>query len=71
MGFSLAGCCTKSGVCGTNLSMIGLGCNSVSALIGGAGGSAQACGAGSDGSAPASDAAPSSDAARSSDAAPE
>ena len=66
MGISLAGCCTKSGVCGTDLSMVGLGCNSVSALFGGAagglGGTPQACGAGADGSAPVSDAAPISDA---------
>jgi hypothetical protein len=70
MGFSLAGCCTKSGVCGTNLSMVGLGCNSLSAIFGGAGGglggTPVACGAGADGSAP-----PISDAAPTSDAVPE
>jgi hypothetical protein len=46
--------------------MVGLGCNSLSALLGGAGGglggTPQACGAGADGSAPVSDAAPTSDA---------
>jgi hypothetical protein len=62
MGFSLAGCCTKGGVCGSDLSMIGLGCNSISALFAGLGGTPQACGAGADGSAPVSDAAPMSDA---------
>lgn len=62
MGISLPGCCTKTSVCGTNLSMIGLGCNSLGALLGGLGGAPQACGAGADGSAPVSDAAPASDA---------
>ncbi len=66
MTFSFAGCCTKSGVCGTDLSMLGLGCNSISALFGGAlggeAGTPQACGGGADGSAPVSDAAPTSDA---------
>jgi hypothetical protein len=32
MGFALAGCCTAAGVCGIDLSMAGLGCNSASAL---------------------------------------
>jgi hypothetical protein len=32
MGFTLAGCCTSDGVCGVNLSTVGLGCNSLSAL---------------------------------------
>src|SRR5262249_59392610 len=64
MTFTLAGCCTKSGVCGTDLSMLGLGCNSLSAVFGGAlggGTTPQPCGG--DGSAPISDAAPVSDAA--------
>jgi hypothetical protein len=46
--------------------MLGLGCNSISALFGGAaggdGGTPQACEASADGSAPVSDAAPTSDA---------
>jgi hypothetical protein len=63
MGFSLPGCCTRSGVCGTNLMMIGLGCNSLGAVLGGGlGGTPQACGGSADGSAPVSDAAPASDA---------
>jgi hypothetical protein len=32
MGFSLPGCCTTGGMCGIDLSMAGLGCNSLSAL---------------------------------------
>lgn len=32
MGFSLAGCCSKAGVCGVDLSIGGLGCNPLSAL---------------------------------------
>jgi hypothetical protein len=32
MGFSLAGCCAKAGVCGVDLTVGGLGCNPVSAL---------------------------------------
>jgi hypothetical protein len=32
MGFTLAGCCTRSGVCGNDLSLAGLGCDSLSAL---------------------------------------
>jgi hypothetical protein len=32
MGFSLPGCCTSGGMCGVDLSMAGLGCNSLSAL---------------------------------------
>ena len=32
MGFALAGCCSKAGVCGVDLSVGGLGCNSISAL---------------------------------------
>ena len=32
MGFSLPGCCTAAGMCGIDLSMAGLGCNSASAL---------------------------------------
>jgi hypothetical protein len=38
MGFSLAGCCTIDGICGDDLSMLGLGCNSASSLLGGFGG---------------------------------
>jgi hypothetical protein len=55
MGFALTGCCTASGVCGVDLSMIGLGCDSLSALASmapagalgdsGLGGPPQACGA--------------------------
>jgi hypothetical protein len=53
MGYTLAGCCTRGGVCGINLSLAGLGCDSLSALgalaPGGAAGDAaiaapQACG---------------------------
>jgi hypothetical protein len=45
MGFPLTGCCSKAGVCGVDLSMGGLGCNSLSALgplasLGGLGGGA-------------------------------
>lgn len=32
MGVSLPGCCTTGGMCGIDLSMAGLGCNSLSAL---------------------------------------
>ena len=32
MGFTLAGCCARSGVCGNDLSLAGLGCDSLSAL---------------------------------------
>jgi hypothetical protein len=38
MGFSLTGCCAIDGICGDDLSMLGLGCNSASALLGGFGG---------------------------------
>jgi hypothetical protein len=34
MGFSLTGCCSKAGLCGVDLSMAGLGCNSFAALPG-------------------------------------
>jgi hypothetical protein len=55
MGFALTGCCTASGICGVDLSMVGLGCDSLSALASmapagalgdsGLGGPPQACGA--------------------------
>ena len=32
MGFTLTGCCASGGVCGVDLSVAGLGCNSLSAL---------------------------------------
>jgi hypothetical protein len=32
MGYALTGCCTSGGVCGVDLSVAGLGCNSLSAL---------------------------------------
>jgi hypothetical protein len=32
MGFALTGCCTSGGVCGVDLSVAGLGCNSLSGL---------------------------------------
>jgi hypothetical protein len=32
MGFALAGCCTAGGLCGIDLSMIGLGCNAGAGL---------------------------------------
>jgi hypothetical protein len=60
MGFALAGCCAKSGVCGVDLSIAGLGCDSLSALAGlipgGTGGDGGmgpplACGAPADGGA--------------------
>ena len=69
MGFALTGCCSKAGVCGVDLSIGGLGCNSLSALgglasLGGLGGgtamdagpsaSPQACG-GNDGGVVAND----------------
>jgi hypothetical protein len=51
MGFPLTGCCSKAGVCGFDLSMVGLGCNSFAGGIGGLGGmdagpaaAPQACG---------------------------
>jgi hypothetical protein len=53
MGYTLAGCCARSGVCGIDLALAGLGCDSLSALgalaPGGAAGDAaisapQACG---------------------------
>jgi hypothetical protein len=54
MGFALPGCCATGGVCGVDLSMAGLGCNSLAALaslappgtasVGGDGGPPQACG---------------------------
>ena len=53
MGFPLAGCCSKAGVCGLDLSMGGLGCNAITGLSGlspgGAvdAGSPQTCGPGS------------------------
>ena len=68
MGFSLMGCCSTAGVCGVDLSIGGLGCNSLAALGGLGGGPAmdagppQACGGkeagviAHDGTAPASDA---------------
>jgi hypothetical protein len=37
MMFPLTGCCSKAGVCGFDLSMVGLGCNSFGGLGGGAG----------------------------------
>lgn len=54
MGFALAGCCTAGGVCGLDLSVAGLGCNSLSALAmfapgDGAVSAPQACGAAADG----------------------
>lgn len=54
MGFALTGCCTTGGVCGVNLSIAGLGCNSLSALAmfapgDGAVSAPQACGATADG----------------------
>jgi hypothetical protein len=73
MGFPLMGCCSRAGVCGLDLSIGGLGCNSLAALggLGGLGGGPamdagepQACGgkdagvAAQDGAAPASDASP-------------
>jgi hypothetical protein len=58
-GFDLTGCCTASGVCGIDLSLAGLGCESLSALASmappgalgdsGLGGPPQACGAAVDG----------------------
>jgi len=35
MGFPLTGCCSKAGVCGFDLSMVGLGCNSFAGGLGG------------------------------------
>jgi len=61
MGFALTGCCTKSKICGVDLSVAGLGCNSLSALAalapaGAAGDAAvsppQACGPGVDAGTP-------------------
>jgi hypothetical protein len=64
MGFTLAGCCSASGVCGVNLSVAGLGCNDLSVFGGfGATGDAapagppQPCGAGTTGDAAPGDAA--------------
>jgi hypothetical protein len=34
VGFTLSGCCARSGVCGVDLSVAGLGCNLLSALAG-------------------------------------
>jgi hypothetical protein len=74
MGFPLTGCCSKAGVCGFDLSMVGLGCNSFGGAFGGgapmdAGDAApppaQACG-GNDGGGGAGDGA-----ARATDAASE
>jgi hypothetical protein len=45
MGVALAGCCSKAGTCGVDLSIAGLGCNSFAGLGGGAiAGSPQLCG---------------------------
>ena len=68
MGFSVAGCCSKAGVCGLDLSVAGLGCNSFPAGLGGFApmdaGPPHPCGSGGkdagvsapDGAAPAADA---------------
>ena len=45
-GMTLAGCCTTANVCGNDLSLIGLGCNSLAALAGGAAGPGVPCGDG-------------------------
>jgi hypothetical protein len=63
MGFSLTGCCSKAATCGVDLSMAGLGCNSLAvlgALAGGAGttGAPQACTPGQPGVAPNDGSAP-------------
>jgi hypothetical protein len=68
MGFNLTGCCTASGFCGLDLSLAGLGCNSLSALASmapagslgdsGLGGPPQACGGPSEDSGPAEASAP-------------
>jgi hypothetical protein len=60
MGFTLSGCCARSGVCGVDLSMAGLGCNSLSAFAAfgpaptgdGAVSVPQACAAAADGGRP-------------------
>jgi hypothetical protein len=57
MGYSLAGCCTAQGVCGVDLSTVGLGCNSLSALgplasVDGSTAAPQACGGASDSGTP-------------------
>jgi hypothetical protein len=72
MGFPLTGCCSKASVCGFDLSMVGLGCNSFAGGLGGGAGmdagsaaAPQACGGGgndagvdaADGAARATDAA--------------
>ena len=47
MGMSLLACCSAGGVCGVNLSVLGLGCDSLSvlgALVPGAEGPPQPCG---------------------------
>jgi hypothetical protein len=36
MGFAIPGCCTTSGLCGIDLGMIGLGCNTTQDLASGA-----------------------------------
>jgi hypothetical protein len=43
-GMTLNGCCTSAGVCGNDLSIVGLGCNSFAALAGGLGGPGVLCG---------------------------
>jgi hypothetical protein len=43
-GMTLNGCCTSTGVCGNDLSIVGLGCNSFAALAGGLGGPGVLCG---------------------------
>jgi hypothetical protein len=56
MGMSLPACCSAAGVCGVDLSVAGLGCNSLSvfgALGGGLAGPSQPCGDAAAGSAPA------------------
>jgi hypothetical protein len=47
MGMSLPACCSADGICGVNLSVLGLGCNSLSvlgALVAGATEASQPCG---------------------------
>jgi hypothetical protein len=46
VGMTIAGCCTSAGICGSDLSIVGLGCNSFAALGGGIGGPGVPCGDG-------------------------
>jgi hypothetical protein len=75
MGISLSGCCSKAGKCGVDLSIGGLGCNSLTALggLGGLGGAPADAGppptcSAADGGASAHDAASASDASSEADA---